>query len=311
MIAKNLRSEGLQKHGVVARLVLAWCIASLAGCLSERETPSQHVVAESWPPPAEALAAERALSFGVVPQQSATKLARLWQPLLSELGARAGIPLRFHTAPDIPAFEERLAAGKYDIAYMNPYHYTVFNRSLGYRAFARESDKQIRGIIVARGDSSLSRVDELDGSTVAFPAPNAFGATVLVRSYFRQQQWNVAPTYVSSHDSVYRAVVAGIYPAGGGVPRTLDAVAPEIRDQLKVLWTSRPRSPHAVAAHPRVQASQIQALLEAMIALGEDVDGTPLLRALHFNGFEAAHDADWDDIRGLRLDLLDSLVDKR
>lgn len=67
-------------------------------------------------------ASEKIYSFGVVPQQSATKLAQSWIPLLQELQQLTGVLLRFSTAPDIPTFEKRLAQGQYDFAYMNPYH---------------------------------------------------------------------------------------------------------------------------------------------------------------------------------------------
>ena len=59
-------------------------------------------------------AAAREYSFGVVPQQAASTLARNWGPLLAHLGERAGLVLRFETAPDIPTFERRLRDGQYD-----------------------------------------------------------------------------------------------------------------------------------------------------------------------------------------------------
>lgn len=67
-----------------------------------------------------------ASSFGVVSQQAAGKLARGWMPVTRWLSDRLGRRVLFRTAPDIPTFERRLTAGEYDIAYMNPYHYTVF-----------------------------------------------------------------------------------------------------------------------------------------------------------------------------------------
>ena len=71
------------------------------------------------------------LSFGVVPQQSATRLAELWTPICEFLGRKTGNHYVFKTAKDIPTFEDRLASGDYDIAYMNPYHYTVFSKVPG------------------------------------------------------------------------------------------------------------------------------------------------------------------------------------
>ena len=117
-------------------------------------------------------------TFSIVPQQSASKLARLWTPILAYLSEQSGVTLQFATAKNIPTFEERLAASTYDFAYMNPYHYTVFHRAPGYHAFARQKDKKIKGIVVVRKDSHLDALDALEGSQLAFPSPAAFAASV-------------------------------------------------------------------------------------------------------------------------------------
>jgi len=92
-------------------------------------------------------------TFGIVPQQSAKKLARVWTPILQHLSQETGMKIKFSTAKDIPTFEKRLAEGEYDFAYMNPYHFTVFNEQPGYKAMAHQSDKRIKGIVVVRKDS--------------------------------------------------------------------------------------------------------------------------------------------------------------
>jgi len=83
-------------------------------------------------------ASEKIYTFGVVPQQAASEMAETWLPFLAWVSAKSGVTLRFVTAPDIPAFEARLAKGEYDLAYMNPYHYTVFHKKSGYEALAKE-----------------------------------------------------------------------------------------------------------------------------------------------------------------------------
>jgi len=95
------------------------------------------------------------LTFGIVPQQSASRLAKMWGPLMEELGAAAGVTFRFQTTKDIPTFEACLAKGVYDIAYMNPMHYAIFSQEARYRAIARQSKKRLKGVIVARIGSEI------------------------------------------------------------------------------------------------------------------------------------------------------------
>ena len=250
--------------------------------------------------------AER-LDFGIVPQQSATKLATLWTPIIEFINERTGLDIRFATAPNIPEFERRLAKGKYQLAYMNPYHFVVFNESPGYRAIAHAKDKRIKGIMVVRKDSTIESLGELAGRSLAFPSPAAFAASILTRAELAAQSIAFEPVYVSSHDSVYRSVAKGLFPAGGGIVRTFKNLEPEIRDQLRILWTSRGFTPHAVASHPGLDAEHRRRIGEALLAMDSDEHGRQLLQAIKLSGFEAAEDADWDDVRALKLDLLGDL----
>lgn len=249
-------------------------------------------------------AEEPIYSFGVVPQQAASKLARVWSPILQYLERETGFELLFRTARDIPTFEQRLSSGDYDIAYMNPYHFTVYNRDPGYQAIARARDKRIKGILVVRKDSPIQSFDELDNMTLAFPAPAAFAATILPRGELAANGNRVEPKYVSSHDSVYRAVAQGLYPAGGGVIRTFLSVDDEIRDQLRILWTTEGYTPHAIAISPNLPHEVRSRLQSALIAMEQSEEGRGLLDKLKVKGFEAARNEDWDDVRALKIPLL-------
>ncbi|MEM8985216.1 MAG: PhnD/SsuA/transferrin family substrate-binding protein [Pseudomonadota bacterium] len=240
------------------------------------------------------------LTVSIVPQQSATRLAKVWTPLLKEVSAQSGELLTFVTAKDIPTFEACLAKGAYDIAYMNPYHYSVFHNAPGYRAFAKQKDKQLRGLIVVRQDADIGALKDLRGETIAFPSPAAFGASIIPRAEMKSQGINFTPKYVKSHDSVYRAVSAGLLPAGGGVVRTFNTVPKDVRDTLKIIYRTSGYTPHAFAAHPDVAADKLARIADSLTGLA---DSRPeLLADLGMSGIVSAVDADWDDVRALGLE---------
>lgn len=244
--------------------------------------------------------------FGVVPQQSAGKIARLWTPILDHLSLKSGHRLEVETARDIPEFERRLAAGRYDFAYMNPYHFTVYHDDPGYQAVARQKNKRIQGVFVAPRESPIDTLEDLRGKTLAFPSPAAFAASILPRGHLKKAGIDFTPAYVSSHDSVYLAVSRGLYPGGGGVLRTFRNTDPKAREKLRVLWKTDLYTPHAIAAHPRVSSTVVEAVRAAMLAMGGDPKGGRLLKAISFKqGFEAARNEDWDDVRSLGIRLLD------
>ncbi|GAB6141508.1 phosphate/phosphite/phosphonate ABC transporter substrate-binding protein [Methylosoma difficile] len=254
--------------------------------------------------------AQEAYSVGIVPQQAAAVLARNWTPMLQYLEKATGVALRFKTAPTIPEFEKRLAEGEYDFAYMNPYHYVVFSKDVGYLAFAREKDTRLQGVVVVRKDSNITDISQLAGKDLAFPAPASFAASVLPRIQLKKQGIAFTPHFVASHDSVYFSVARGIYPAGGGVVRTLNSAPADVRDQLQVLWRTDSFIPHAFAAKPGVPEKVLQVIAKAMYVMASQPEGQSILQNLNMKGWEPAQDKDWDDLRKMPLDIADAPIQK-
>jgi len=250
-------------------------------------------------------ALSREYTFGIVPQQSSAKIARLWGPLIQTVSEETGLTLKLVTAKDIPTFEQRLSNGEYDFAYMNPYHFTVYNQAPGYRALAKQKDKSIRGIIVVRKDSNAETLADLGYSTLAFPSPAAFAASILTRAGLSSANVPFSPRYVSSHDSVYLAVARGIVPAGGGVVRTFNNTDPDIRDQLRIFWKTPKYTPHAFASHPDVPDEDHRKLQAALASLDKTDAGKALLKAINFKGIEQADSDSWNDVRALNLSVID------
>ncbi|WP_082020519.1 phosphate/phosphite/phosphonate ABC transporter substrate-binding protein [Leisingera sp. ANG-M1] len=253
--------------------------------------------------------ANREVTFGIVPQQSASRLARMWGPVLDELSSRTGMTFRFRTTKDIPTFEACLAAGAFDFAYMNPMHYTIFSQEAAYRAIAHQEGKRLKGVMVARADSAFADLSSLAGQRIAFPSPGAFGASILNRASLQKEGVEFTPSYVKSHDSVYRAVAAGLMAAGGGVTRTWNAVDPEVRAQLRVIYETDGYTPHAVAVHQSVADDLAQIVQEELLLLSEAYP--ELVKAIGMKGFVQAKDSDWDDVRALGMAREDTGISKQ
>lgn len=240
-------------------------------------------------------------TFGVGPVQSSTELAKRWIPILRHLSAATGYELQFNTARDIPAFQADVVAGAFDFVFINPYHYLQSHDSSGYMAFAREKDGALVGIVVARKDDALSDMAQLNGRAVAFPAPNALAATWLPVNMMRERRIEVKPNYVKSMDSVYLSVARGLFPAGGGEMRTFNALAPETRDQLKIIWRAEPLPPFAFAAHPRVPKAVVKKVQAAMAGMSAHPKTMALLRAVNLAGVENTVDADYNAFREMKI----------
>ena len=243
-------------------------------------------------------------TFSIVPQQSASRLAKQWNPIMQALSKETGHEFIFTTATNIPTFEERLEKGEYSFAYMNPYHFVVFNESPGYQALVKAKDKKIKGIIVVRKDSGITKLEQLNDTHLAFPAPAAFAASILPQAHLRNNSVIYTPKYVSSHDSVYLSVSKGFFPAGGGVMRTFNAMDPKVKAQLNPIWTTNGYTPHAIAAHPSIPVKLRQQVQSFFAELAKTEKGKNLLDPLKIKAFTKASNQDWDDVRALDINLI-------
>ncbi|WP_322628943.1 phosphate/phosphite/phosphonate ABC transporter substrate-binding protein [Halothiobacillus sp.] len=247
--------------------------------------------------------AQAVYSFGIGPREAASELAKRWVPVLRYLSEKSGYTLQFTTAKDIPTFQGQMKEGSFDLAFINPYHYTMFHERIGYEAFAHERDGKLTGIVVVRKDSPIQSMAELNNQTVAFPAATALAATVLPMAYFGEQRIHATPNYVVSMDSVYRSVAKGFFPAGGGELRTFNTLDPEVRNQLRILWTAEALPPFTFAAHPRVPKAVVAKIQKAMHDMDRNPQGAELLKTIKFKGIDPTDDSYYDGMRKLNLKM--------
>lgn len=134
---------------------------------------------------------------------------------------------------------------------------------------------------------------------MAFPSPAAFGASVLPRAEMRKQGMNITPNYVKSHDSVYKSVAAGLFPAGGGVKRTFNSIPEALRQSLRIIYTTAGYTPHAFAVSPALDEAtrlMLQVTFQRLSKTHSD-----LVTQIGMGGFTGAEDSDWNDVRELGL----------
>lgn len=256
MLRRNL-------FGVLACLVMATSNTH-AACLGEQNTTKVY-------------------SFDVVPQLTAAKIYTTWSPLLQRVGQEAGLCFELRVSATIPEFEQKLLKGEPEFVFLNPYHAVLANQKKKYQPLLADSEDLLTGILVVRADSPIKSLDELRGKNISFPAPNAFAASLLIRAELAKKKIDINPVFVKTHSNVYRSVIGKDAIAGGGVNNTLDNEAPELRQQLRVLYETSAYTPHPVATHPSVPAAVRERFLKAMLKLTQDEEGRKLLNGINLS----------------------------
>ena len=222
-----------------------------------------------------------ALRLLVVPQFPATEIHATWSKLLDGL-QKDGLPqIELVFAKDITEFENQFKAGQAELIYCNPYHMVMAKKAQGYIPLVRDS-KPLTGILIASTDSEtggIKTLSDLNGKTLLFPSPNAFGASLYMRALLKREKGLEFTTkYVKTHSNVIRGVVRGEGQAGGMVNATLLAETRELQQRIKVIYETPPAPPHPIAAHPRVDPGTREAITAAILGhikthkqVGEDI----------------------------------------
>lgn len=215
----------------------------------------------------------------VVPQFQAVEIHRDWQPLIERIGALSGVRLKLKHVRSIPEFETEFQRGIPDFAVMNPYHAVMAMQAQGYVPLVRDG-RPLTGILVVRKDGPVQSLAALSGKELAFPAPNAFGASLYMRALLQEEQkLRITPRYVKTHSNVFRSVLLGEVPAGGAISSTLAQEPAAIRDRLQILFETPGVPAHPLVAHPRVPEAVRKAVAEAFVKLAAIPDGKVLLAA--------------------------------
>ena len=214
--------------------------------------------------------AKKLYSVYIVPQTAISQLYSHWVPLLEHLGKRSNQCFELIVPATIPVFEKQLLNGKADFAFVNPHHAVMAFKAHQYIPLIADGKNKLDGLIVVRADSNINKLKDLNHSKIVFPAPNAFAASLLIRSFLMQEGIVFEPIYVKSHKNVYWSVMTGDVPAGGGVNNTFFRELDEIKNQLRILYKTPMFMPHPFIANPRVPPNVQRAVQDAFLSMKKD-----------------------------------------
>lgn len=271
-------------------MLLAACFAPVMGYGPGRH--SQQVFA----------AETRTYSFGVVPQFEQRKLYAIWKPIIEDLQKRTGFQFKLVTTLKIQDFEKAFMRGEFDFVYVNPYHVVQVQDTQAYQPLVADM-APLRGILVVRQGGPIEKPSDLNGQRVAFPSPNALGASLMVRSDLEQvHHVKTTPLYVTTHSSVYLHVIKGLAAAGGAVEKTLQEQDESIRSQLRVIYTTRSCPSHPVVAHPRVPRADQEKVRQALLDMGQSTQGKEMLKNVPVQQFIPVNFDDYAIMRSWGLE---------
>ncbi|GMR07990.1 MAG: phosphate/phosphite/phosphonate ABC transporter substrate-binding protein [Gammaproteobacteria bacterium] len=224
---------------------------------------------------------ERTYILSRGPQTSAVSLTRQWLPFLKRIKDDTGIQIKLKVYTSCEQFEGDLFGAHPDFAFTNPYFAMLVKEKHGYIPLVRDDSRLLRGVFVVRKDSNINSLQDLNGKIIAFPYPNSMTASLYPRAILHEKfLLEFRPIYVGTHENVYRAVTIGKAIAGVGMMQTLSSEPEELREQLKILYTTPGVRPHPLIVHPRVNQKVQEKVTQAILNMAHDKQGQRLLKAV-------------------------------
>jgi phosphonate transport system substrate-binding protein len=242
-------------------------------------------------------------TFYVLNQRSVALTAQYWNPILTHVGKKSGVPLELKLTKTPQEGNIIAEKGGYDFQYTNHF-FTPERDRLGWKVIARPAGPGIPSQIVVPEDSPIQTLQDLNGKDVAFVSPDAFLGYWVPMDALMRARVKVNGIFTGNQEASSAQLKVSKVAAAGVNSSVLARYARRESFAYRAIWTSEPYLDLCIMAHPRVPADKVAAVRAALINMAADPEGRKVLEAgadlLKITGelgFVAAENRDYDNYR--------------
>jgi len=243
--------------------------------------------------------------FSMLPRHFPEKMQAMMQPLAEYLQKESGLTIKTVLTENFQDYEKRIQSGEIAIAYSNPLVYARVDGRHEALAMAIEEDgDRFRGIVVTRPDSPLKGLADLRGKNVMIVGKTSTGGYLSQKISLKEvgldadKDLKLEVAADNKQENVLIAVSIGEVDAGfirESAFHSADAyIAP---NSVKVMAETAWMPNWALSVSRDMPAADKESLRAALLKLAK---GDPVLKAIEAQGFRAATDADYADMKGLQ-----------
>ena len=250
-----------------------------------------------------AFAADEPLTFNVLNQRSVALTAQYWNPILTYVSKKSGVPVELKLAKTTKEGNAIAERGEYDFLYTNHF-FTKERDKLGYKVIARPAGPGIRSQIVVPQDSPVQSLNDLNGKEVAFVTPDGFTGYWLPMDALLKAKVDVKVVFTGNQEASSAQLKVNKVAAAGVNSTIMARYARRESFDYRALWTSDIYQDLCIMANPKVAPAKVAAVRAALVNMAKDPEGRKVLEAgaelLKSNaelGFVAADNRDYDNYR--------------
>ena len=252
---------------------------------------------------ASGVAADKPYAFYVLHQRTVSLTAQYWNPILTHVAKRSGVPLELKLAKTAAEGNAMAEQGKYDFLYTNHF-FTPERDRLGYKVIARPAGPGIRSQIVVPMDSPIHSLHDLEGKEVGFVSRDGFTGYWLPFDALLRSKVDVKVVFTGNQEASSAQLRVNKIAAAGVNSSVMARYGRREGFEYRALWTSDIYHDLCIMANPKVPAHKMNAVKEALINMVKDPEGrqileagADLLKSSGELGFVSADNRDYDNYR--------------
>jgi phosphonate transport system substrate-binding protein len=248
------------------------------------------------------------IKFGILPRLSAQEMHRMFDPLAEYLTKETGEKVSIVVTKDFAAYKEAVQAGQFDIGFSNPVIYVQLKQNTNLAPLVLSAEKKagtrFRGVIIARKDSGIEKVQDLKGKKLAFvdedsAAGYIFQMLLLSKAGFDVNKDITLLPFGKKHEIVTSSVFNKTADAGGIREDELDKMKDKLDiSQLRIVAYTDYFPNWPFFATPKLKPETAAKVRAALLKLKpNDPQNEKILGPARLTGFIPVTDKEYDELR--------------
>ncbi len=245
--------------------------------------------------------------FGVIPRDNPRITYEKYQPLIDYLTETTGHRFELKLKRSYEDTVVSLGKGETDVAILGPLTYLEAHARYGavciLRPLTQKKEAFYHAVIITKRDSSIRRLSDLKGKSIAFAALKSTSGNLLPRYLLAEAGIHLKDLEMyrnfDYHETVIKRVLSGEYGAGA----VRDSVAKKYMPLgIRIIARSDPIPTGPVVVGPRTSYIEAEMIKSALININKTEKGRQVLKKLDpefWGGFVEARDSDYQGIRNL------------
>ncbi len=248
------------------------------------------------------------IKLGILPRLSALELYGMFNPLAEYITKETGEKVSIMIPKDFDAFKAAVRAGQVDMGFANSLIYVQLKKDMNLEPLALSAElkagTKFRGIIIARKDSGIERLQDLKGKKLAFVEKDSAAGYIFQMLLLKkagldiQNDFTTLP-FAKKHDNVTMAVFNRAADAGGIREDDLDKMKDKVDlSQLKTVAYSDYYPNWPMFAAPKLNKETAAKIKAALLKLKPNSpESEKTLGPAKLAGFTTVSDKDYDQLR--------------